>query len=974
MASFDNNSVGSCSGFAVEAPALTLDDFNDDDSQSSKRQCTQDDFYTFNYVDRMVPMVGPSPYVSTDMFAHNLEIELFEENVSMANVYALVDHHAREGNVNELSQVQAYQAALERNKYNYVRYKCASGSVLRVYPNACRSIGQSFSRVERAVLACDIPASTPHDIKYDWIDIDMVNAAPEIMRNVFIMNAMPCQTLTFYCKERDTLINLGADVNISRACVKKLFCAAMNGARVFVNAPRVGFWHLQFDGDMVSTFDLRSAKQKRENTHRDLIVKTADMPPQLRNALRMFAIEMHDNALILLRKYERANMQDFLINTLNISANMSNRLGCFVARVFNMLERMILTCAVDFCISEGVSVKRNRHQIALIHDGFMLRTKEESLPDLFLYELSEYVRVKLGIEISFDIKTFDDTIVKDIISRKAQLEEIKAARRGKTVFDCYKTEDDATMDWQVVENYPQDDRQKQIDFAIEIMNKYFAVVEKSDPPFILTKCWKAPYHKKDSRYCEQVLISQQNFKAAHANRYIYVRQKLLKDGTWKLKRELLTDIFLTHRNRLSFDDVTFVPTNLSLSNVRLHNLFTGFAIEPWRAERFVRGAMDEEGISMNIDSYLEKKCEPFIELLRDHVIGKEYEYFLNWAAHIIQPQTRAVKTAKRIDLFSKKQGVGKGIVVDFFLGTIIGSAHYLKITDLKMLESFNSLISKACLIFADEAYFTGDHSAAAMLKNIVSEYELLYNRKNVAQWVGTNYCNVITANNLTDSLPKTEVWSRRVSAFTCPSRFGGQTTDESEDFFVKKCLKLNPHFVAAYLYRRDITGFNPRKGPITERLVDQIRASFPRPVRYIFNLLHNEKLPYKAVIFPPPSTRHSLLYDEWADNGMDLPEVPDWKFNSVVLSSRELYADFQKATRGNSYIQHVQFCQTLREVLRNVGGFVRCKKLVRGKEERCYKIPSLVDCRRSFCEYTANGSRVVTWDEWISEGYNSVHF
>ncbi len=968
--STDGMSVGSSQAFNIP---LSMEDF-DDVPASQKRQRINGDYVQFNFVDRMLPMVGHDPFASNEVFTHNLATELFEEPVSLSNIYLLANHHKEKGNTMELHKVQAYQSHIERVKNNYVQYACADQSFLRVYPLANASIGQSFSRLERSVLACDIPRSTPNDIVYKWKDIDMVNAAPVLIQNLYHLNNIPCETLDFYCSNRDALFTMAgeSDVPISRKAVKKLFCAAMNGARVFLNTPRQGLYGMQFNGRMVKEFDLRSKADKRENNARELIIKTDSMPTRFANVLRKFSVEMHDNALRLLSLYERHGLQDFVVNTLKISDTMNNKLGCFTARMFNLLERAVLTVAIDYCISERVIQSRamGKPQVCLIHDGFMVRS---DLIDFNLcFELQQEVQSKLGIDIEFDIKDFDDELVISILEKKEEVEEIMAATRGKTTFDNYKTEEDCTIDWDLIENFPHADRQAQETFAIAEMNKHFAVIERSDPPFILTKVWKSPYHKK-TKYCEQILMSQSNFRTAHSNRYIFVRERLKKDGTWRMKRVLLTDLFLQHRHRLWFDDVTFVPTQTSLSNLKMHNLFTGFAIEPWRAERFVMEAIANEGSTLSPEAYVLEKIQPFIELLRDHVVGEHYEYVINWAAHVIQPATRAVKTCKRIDLFSKRQGTGKGIFVDHFLGAIIGPAHYLKVTDLKMLENFNSLIQKACLIFADEAYFTGDHGAASKLKNIVSEYDLLYNKKNVNQWVGTNYANVITANNISEAHPRTEIWSRRVTAFNCPSTFGGQPTEESDSFFVDQCLALDVHFVAYYLYNKDLSEFSPRKGPVTKRLIDQIRASFPKAVRYIFNLLLNEKLPYKAIVFDGDDRKHSLLYDEWTDNGLFLPHAPCWKENSIVLHSQELFENFRKNTRNN-YTEHVQFCQTLREVLGNVHGFARIKKRVRGKEERCYRLPSLVECQKSFCEYTANGSNVVSWNQWISEGYNSVHF
>ena len=116
--------------------------------------------------------------------------------------------------INEKQQLQGYlpkwKKALKSFFVKYIKPRHKWG---RVFPS--KSLGStSFAKRTRNTL-----------IKKYYLDFDLSNAQPEILRNICVANNLPCETITKYCNEREQII---ADIikasgdKVDRALVKSL--------------------------------------------------------------------------------------------------------------------------------------------------------------------------------------------------------------------------------------------------------------------------------------------------------------------------------------------------------------------------------------------------------------------------------------------------------------------------------------------------------------------------------------------------------------------------------------------------------------------------------------------------------------------------------------------------------------------------------------------------------------------------------
>lgn len=109
-----------------------------------------------------------------------------------------------------LSFLPKWKKALKSFLVKYIKPKHKWG---RVFPS--KSLGStSFAKRTRNTL-----------IKKYYLDFDLSNAQPEILRNICVANNLPCETITKYCNEREQII---ADIikasgdKVDRALVKSL--------------------------------------------------------------------------------------------------------------------------------------------------------------------------------------------------------------------------------------------------------------------------------------------------------------------------------------------------------------------------------------------------------------------------------------------------------------------------------------------------------------------------------------------------------------------------------------------------------------------------------------------------------------------------------------------------------------------------------------------------------------------------------
>ena len=174
-------------------------------------------------------------------------------------------------------------------------------------------------------------------------------------------------------------------------------------------------------------------------------------------------------------------------------------------------------------------------------------------------------------------------------------------------------------------------------------------------------------------------------------------------------------------NRRQYERVVFDPNDHDPDH---YNLWEGFAVEP-------------DG---------RKSCGKFLAHIRDNICGGDVElnaWVIGFFAHMVQkPHEKAGVSL----VLRGSEGVGKG-----FLANMIGRLfpeHYVVVSQREHLVGrFNAHLTRALMVFVDEAFWAGDKQGEGTLKHLVTDPELLIEGKFKDGYMVKNLSRLIIASN-----------------------------------------------------------------------------------------------------------------------------------------------------------------------------------------------------------------------------------
>lgn len=196
-----------------------------------------------------------------------------------------------------------------------------------------------------------------------------------------------------------------------------------------------------------------------------------------------------------------------------------------------------------------------------------------------------------------------------------------------------------------------------------------------------------------------------------------------------------------------------------------------------------------------------------------------YQYILDWCAHSIQ---HPEKQAGSVLVFRGKKRTGKGIFGNFL--THLWGNHGSLINNGKHLTGqFNGHLEQTCLLFLDEAIYAGDKKHESILKSLITEPELMVERKHHDAKQAPNRLKIIMATNETWAFPTSADDARALVCDVSDIYKGNQ------EYFEKLAAAMaDPMVQGAFLadmLSRDISRYHSGNIPKTEALRDQIKES-----------------------------------------------------------------------------------------------------------------------------------------------------
>ena len=201
-------------------------------------------------------------------------------------------------------------------------------------------------------------------------------------------------------------------------------------------------------------------------------------------------------------------------------------------------------------------------------------------------------------------------------------------------------------------------------------------------------------------------------------------------------------------------------------------------------------------------------------LLKDDEI--DYEWFLNWLAHIIQFPYK--KTEVCVVLYDKKFGTGKSIIAEEFLKKIIGENKIITTCKTeKLFGKFTNTQGKLLCVL-NEAKGKDTFELNDIIKDAITGKTIQMEKKGVDSIQVKDYLNyIITTNNLNSV--KLEEGDRRFMIFATSSELKGNV-----EYFDNLLDVLNDDVIMRKFYEelmeRNLSKFNPSRDRQNNKIMD----------------------------------------------------------------------------------------------------------------------------------------------------------
>lgn len=434
----------------------------------------------------------------------------------------------------------------------------------------------------------------------------------------------------------------------------------------------------------------------------------------------------------------------------------------------------------------------------------------------------------------------------------------------------------------------EDKHYNRYDELVAEMNKEYAIVSIGGRIRVLRE--KEPM---DKLFVHYDLLDKQSFRTLLQNEMIMVKTK------GKTKGVGVADIWLGHEHRRTYPGGMGLYPDGKIPN-GYYNTWNGFSVK------------SREG-----------KCELFCRHVKYIICGgneKYYDWLMDWLADLVQDPSNPKGCAV---ILKGGEGVGKGIFAET-IGELFGP-HYRHLIDTShLISNFNAHLLDSIVVFADEITWGNNKKSAGKLRGMVTERNIIGERKGIDGIPCKNMIHLIMASN-EEWVIQAAVDSRRWFVLNVPDIRKGHI-----EYFKNILEELNNGGREALLYmllNREVTSIL-RYAPKTEALQEQ----------RILNLRQNDilnwwtqKLGEEKILLPDEST-----FDGDKESGND-----DWplKIDKVML-----YKDFDawRISKGANSIPIFLFQKRVSEL-----GISTSKIRVKGgKRKPVYVILPLDESRQ----------------------------
>lgn len=383
--------------------------------------------------------------------------------------------------------------------------------------------------------------------------------------------------------------------------------------------------------------------------------------------------------------------------------------------------------------------------------------------------------------------------------------------------------------------------------------------------------------------------------------------------TYAGKTVPVTKLWLLSDKRRSFDGFCFIPGKKPPA--RFYNLWRGFAFSPLDP--------GEKSSKKHVDA-----LNAFLEHAEKNVCDgdpKLYQWLLGYFAHLIQKPWEKPLVAL---VFRGQKGSGKNALIER-IGDLLGH-HFLVASDPRYLTgNFNSHLENKLLLVLDEAFWSGDPKADAILKNLVTGKKHLIEYKGKEPYTVDNRTRVAILGNEDWLVPASED-ERRYAVFDV-----GNGRREDRKFFKEMRQGMESggyRLLLRYLLDFDLSKIDVDQAPSTKALMDQKIRGLKPFARWWFDCLIEGRIA-----------------------GSDFAGWPAYVEKERFRSAFRRYADEHKL--GRYFPSNETFGRLLKKHTPSV---YSNKQSEEGERVNVYQLPNLKTARREWNEFIGHE---MTWEE-----------
>ena len=444
-------------------------------------------------------------------------------------------------------------------------------------------------------------------------------------------------------------------------------------------------------------------------------------------------------------------------------------IGSTTSYFFQIIENHILYITYQFMVKKRIIKPK---ACELEYDGLCFPPTIEYNKDDLITELNQYIVDTTGLNIKYKFKDYEETAMQELIDQRDLLDVLSVADAVvETVKEC-----SSSAFFRISPIFEET--------HIKIINRG-VYVKKTDDKFIVMS-----EHQLVSAYKHMECgFSDFGTPVGFIGKWIGINDKIRKR-----------------------DEMNIYPNNSKCPS-NTFNIWIPFAME--KQTPYTR---HEQGLQIMLDH---------IKILCNNEIPV-FQYFLGWIAKMIQyPEIKSTC----ITLISD-EGAGKGTLMELFKA-MMGENKVLETKDPNrdVWGTFNSIMMDAFLVNLNELEFKETTEAEGRIKALITDSQMVINKKGIDQFKITSYHHFIITSNKENPI-KTQRGDRRKLIIRSSDELIGNTK-----YFVKIYALLDDeNFVRTcyeFFKNYDLSNYIEKTIPETEYQNDLKELSITAPEQWL---------------------------------------------------------------------------------------------------------------------------------------------